>query len=171
MDTDGCHNQSGTRSHHRFATTTKIHPPTIPSCVNNNKRSRNYLKYLTQQYLKLLFTGKLRGYKTQNKPLPKHSLTSKFRGCKIILQTQQFPRVQQPSPTHTNTPAPKTCLRRSNQNLPTKNNKKKTIHMGNFIWEIYLKEKYGHDHNVPNTLCNAIIDPHSGKSLEFSHLI
>ena len=50
-------------------------------------------------------------------------------------------------------------------------NKQKQINMGNFMREIYIKEKYSLNSSTLNHLCNAIIDPITGKSLEFRHLI
>jgi len=52
--------------------------------------------------------------------------------------------------------------RRSNcvQNKPT-------LHMGIFLKQIYMQENY----DLPKLYCNAIIDPISGKSLEYRHLI
>jgi len=72
------------------------------------------------------------------------------------------------------TPHLPTQVRRRNQHLPRRTTRqRKTIHMGNLMREIYIKEKYSmqHTHDLPSHTCNAIIDPKSGKSLEFRHLI
>ena len=88
--------------------------------------------------------------------------------------THHQPPAQPPLAPLPPTPRLPTLVRRRNQHLPQRTTRhQKTIHMGNFMREIYIKEKYSmqHTYNVPSHLCNAIIDPKSGKSLEFRHLI
>ena len=96
-----------------------------------------------------------------------------------VQDIHQLPRVHLPPPPTPTEPIPtsKPQIRRPHQLLPTKANKntqnKKTIHMGNLIQKIYIKEKYDakHTYDIPLNLCNTIIDPISGKSLELRHLI
>ena len=68
---------------------------------------------------------------------------------------ETFPKNQDLPPQHAHPP------------LANHSNTKKTLHMGNFLKTIYLHEKYG----LPKSYCNAIIDPVSGKSMEYRHLI
>jgi len=111
-------------------------------------------------------------------PQPNSQKISPAHEQSRVQDDHQLPRVH-PTPTLNPvepTPTTRPQLRRPNQRLPTRANtnvNKKTIHMGNLMQEIYVKEKYAvtHTYNIPTNLCNAIIDPISGKSLEFRHLI
>lgn len=75
----------------------------------------------------------------------------------VVTQRQSTPTLAtQTAPTTISNP-------RRSQRIQTK----QSIHMGNFLQRIYIKEKY----NLSTDYYNAIIDPKTGQSLEYRHLI
>ena len=72
---------------------------------------------------------------------------------------------QQQSTLTPTTPTASTTI--SNPRRSQRIQTKQSMHMGNFLQRIYMQEKY----NLNNAYCNAIIDPTTGQSLEYRHLI